>query len=348
MTSSFTRYIRGEPNAPGERKLIQKLDFFILTFCCLMYFLNYLDRTNLNNAYLSGMKEELGFKGNQLNQINTVFTVGYTVGQVPCNIALYYVKPRIFFPACMVCLSRAPFADGWTINLLQVAWAGLTMATAGAQHPRDIMAIRFFQAIFEASTFVGTHYILGSWYTEKELGKRSGIFTSSGLAGTMIGGFIQTGIHSSMNGLSGLSGWRWLFIIDGIITLPVAIYGFFLFPDIPRNTRAPYLTADEKALAISRVPEVSERTPISWSFLKYCFGTWYWYFFTVLWIIAGETESFSSNALLGLYMKAHPTKKYTVSQLNNYPTGVPAVGIVSTLFWATLTDFMGGKRYLGK
>lgn len=37
------------------------------------------------------------------------------------------------------------------------------MATAGAQHPRDIMAIRFFQAIFEASTFVGTHYILGSW-----------------------------------------------------------------------------------------------------------------------------------------------------------------------------------------
>jgi ACS family pantothenate transporter-like MFS transporter len=66
----------------------------------------------------------------------------------------------------------------------------------------------------------------------------------------------------------------------------------------------------------------------------------------VLWIIAGETESFSSNALLGLYMKSHPTKKYKVSQLNNYPTGVPAVGIVSTLFWATLTDFMGGKRYL--
>jgi len=72
----------------------------------------------------------------------------------------------------------------------------------------------------------------------------------------------------------------------------------------------------------------------------------YWYLFTVLWIIAGETESFSSNSLLTLYMKSHPTKKYRVSQLNNYPTGVPAVGIVSTLFWATLTDFIGGKRYL--
>jgi ACS family pantothenate transporter-like MFS transporter len=230
-----------------------------------------------------------------------------------------------------------------------LAWAGLTMATAAAQKPHDIMAIRFFQAIFESSTFVGTHYILGSWYTEKELGKRSGIFTASGLAGTMIGGFIQTGIHSSMDGLRNLSGWRWLFIIDGIITLPVALYGFLLFPDTPRNTRAPYLNAEEKALAISRVPEVTERTPMSsWNFLKHCFSTWYWYFFVILWILAGETESFSSNALLALYMKSHPTNKYTVTQLNNYPTGVPAVGIVSTLFWATLTDFMGGKRYLGQ
>ncbi|KAF2177686.1 pantothenate transporter-like protein [Zopfia rhizophila CBS 207.26] len=328
MTSKFVQYLRGDQNAPGERKLIQKLDFFILSFCCLMYFLNYLDRTNLNNAYVSGMKEDLNFKGNQLNQINTVFTVGYTLGQVPCNIALYYVKPKIFFPTCMV------------------AWAGLTMATAGAQSPRSIMAIRFFQAIFESSTFVGTHYILGSWYTEKELGKRSGIFTASGLAGTMIGGFIQTGIHKSMDGRNGLAGWRWLFVIDGIITLPLAIYGFLLFPDTPKNTKAPYLTAEEKALAISRVPKVSQRTPISLTFLKHCFSTWYWYFFTILWIIAGETESFSSNALLALYMKSHPTNKYTVSQLNNYPTGVPAVGIVSTLFWATLTDFLGGKRYL--
>jgi ACS family pantothenate transporter-like MFS transporter len=48
------------------------------------------------------MREELSFRGSQLNQINTVFTVGYTIGQVPCNIALYYVKPRIFFPTCMV------------------------------------------------------------------------------------------------------------------------------------------------------------------------------------------------------------------------------------------------------
>lgn len=291
------------------------------------------------------MKEDLNFKGNELTQINTVFTVGklwqpykfgyiitnrkgYVIGQIPSNLALYYIKPRIFFPSMMI------------------LWGSLTMITAATHDPQSIMAIRFFQALAESSTFVGTHYILGAWYTERELGKRSGIFTASGLAGTMIGGFLQTGIHSSMDGLQGLAGWRWLFIVDGLICIPVAIYGFLLFPDTPSTTKVPYLSAAERELARSRVPRHVERAPFNWSFVKRVFGSWYFYGFVMLWIIAGETESFSSNSLLALYMKAHPERGYTVSQLNNYPTGVPAVGIVSTIFWATLTDFLGGKRYL--
>ncbi|KAL3428971.1 major facilitator superfamily domain-containing protein [Aspergillus tetrazonus] len=329
MLSKIAAYIKGHETVPGEAKLLRKLDAVILSFCCLCYFVNYLDRTNLNNAYVSGMREELNFQGNQLNQINTIFTVGYIVGQVPSNLALTFVSPRLFFPAVMV------------------IWGGLTMITAAVSNPQGIMAIRFFLGLAESSTFVGTHYILGSWYTEKELGKRSGIFTASGLAGTMFGGFIQTGIHSSMDGMQGLSGWRWLFIIDGLITIPIAIYGFIVFPDTPTTTKARYLTAEEKALAVARIPESGTvKVPLNWAFLKSVFLQWYWWAFVVLWIIAGETESFSTNALLALYLQSHPTNSYTVSQLNNYPTGIPAVGIVSTLFWATLTDFMGGKRYL--
>ncbi|KAG5301302.1 pantothenate transporter [Histoplasma ohiense] len=329
MAGKFTQYLRGAESKPGEAALLRKIDFFILTFCCLMYFANYLDRTNLNNAYVSGMKEDLNFKGNQLNLINTIFTVGYILGQVPSNLALIHFKPRIFFPSMML------------------FWGGLTMITASVKNPQSIMAIRFFLGLAESSTFVGTHYILGSWYTERELGKRSGIFTASGLAGTMFGGFIQTGIHKSLHGARGMAGWRWLFIVDGLITVPIALYGLFLFPDTPATTNAPYLNDDERALAISRVPEpLRERTPISLSFVKRIFSSWHWYGFVMLWVIAGETESFSTNALLALYMKSHPTNKYTVPQLNNYPTGVPAVGIISTLFWATLTDFLGGKRYL--
>lgn len=313
---------------PGERKLLFKIDFFILTFCCLAYFCNYLDRSNLTNAYVSGMREELGFEGDQLNQINTCFTVGYVIGQIPANLSLHYVRPRVFFPSMMM------------------IWAALTMVTASVQRPQSIMAIRFFQGIAEATTFVGTHYILGSWYTERELGKRSGLFTASGLAGTMIGGFIQTGIYSSMHQRHGLSGWRWLFIIDGLITVPVALYGYLCFPDTPQTTTAFYLSEAERRLAVLRVPSVEEPSPVSWRFAKKVLSSRYWWGFVVLWIIAGETESFSSNGLLALYMKSHPTIKYAVWQLNNYPTGVPAAGIVSTLFFATLTDFLGGRRWI--
>ncbi|KAH6612820.1 major facilitator superfamily domain-containing protein [Chaetomium sp. MPI-SDFR-AT-0129] len=357
---------------PTERKLVRKIDFFILTFCCLSYFLNYLDRMNLANAYVSGMKEDLGFEGDQLNQINTCFTVGYVIGQIPSNLSLHYIKPRCFFPAMML------------------VWAALTMITASSHSPQAIMAIRFFQGIAEASTFVGTHYILGSWYTERELGKRSGIFTASGLAGTMIGGFIQSGIYSSLENRNGLRGWRWLFIIDGILTLPVALYGWLLFPDTPGTTTARYLTQDQRELAVSRLKNQNHRllepdphggdrennhrnghpdttthqpsatdtsaaithqttnttSPLSWAFAKQVLTSYEWWGFVILWLIAGETESFSSNSLLSLYMKSSPSTTYTVAQLNDYPTGVPAVGIVSTLFWATLTDFLGGKRYL--
>ena len=237
---------------------------------------------------------------------------------------------------------------------MMVVWGALTMVTAGTHSPQAIMAIRFFQGIAEATTFVGTHYVLGSWYTERELGKRSGIFTASGLAGTMIGGFMQTGIHTALDGRHGLSGWRWLFLVDGLVTLPVALYGFLLFPDTPATTTARYLSADERRLAVARLQDGSrdaeperQQKVFSWRFVRTVLTSWEWWGFVVLWVIASETESFSSNALLSLYLKsAPPPNKYTVAQLNNYPTGVPAVGIVSTLFWAALTDVLGGHRDL--
>jgi ACS family pantothenate transporter-like MFS transporter len=109
------------------------------------------------------------------------------------------------------------------------------------------------------------------------------------------------------------------------------------------------LTTEERELAVSRVPTPQEiplfSSPTSvLKSLTSLLTSWKLYGFTILWVIAGETESFSSNSLLNLWMKAQ--KRYTVAQLNNYPSGVPAVGILSTLFWATLTDYWGGRRYL--
>lgn len=89
------------------------------------------------------------------------------------------------------------------------------------------MAIRFVQAIFEASTFSGSHvsrpildvvaatnskYILGSWYRDNELGKRTAVFTSAAQFGTFFSGIMQGSIKKSLNGRNGKTGWQWLFV----------------------------------------------------------------------------------------------------------------------------------------
>jgi len=189
----------------------------------------------------------------------------------------------------------------------------------------------------EASTFVGTHYILGSWYKPGELGKRSGIFTSSGLVGTLFSGILQAAVYRSLNGHTGRSGWRWLFIIDGIITLPIAFYGFLVFPGVPATTTAFYLSKEERLLSSDRLDSDTVHHPLSWNLVRRLLSRWRWYACSLLFAISGETESFGSNNLMGQWLKA--IGGYTVEQIDNYPSGMIAFAIVSTLICATWTDY---------
>ncbi|KAJ9651983.1 hypothetical protein H2198_008762 [Neophaeococcomyces mojaviensis] len=313
----------GAPAATkAERHLIFKIDFFILTYVCLMYWCNYLDRANLNNAYVSGMREDLKFKGTQLNQINTIFYGGYLLGQIPNNIIMQRVRPRIWLPITCLC------------------WGFFTLGTAFTTHPHQIMVIRFFQAFFEASCFVGVQWILGSWYKPSEIGKRTAIFTSSGLAGTMFSGIIQGGIVGSLNNRHGFAGWRWLFVIDFLITFPIAIYGFFFFPDTPLSTSARYLSEHERTLAVERLPEVTKpRGVLGWSLIRRVIASWHFWAFVLLWIANSNTEMYSSNAIFQLYLKSAKNPAYTTSQVNYIPTSVSGMGIVATLLLGWYSDY---------
>ena len=69
-----------------------------------------------------------------------------------------------------------------------------------------------------------------------ELAKRTAMFTVAGQVGKMFAGAMMAAIHQSMNGYAGLQGWQWVFLIDGIITIPTAIFGYFYFPETRRKT----------------------------------------------------------------------------------------------------------------
>ncbi|KAK8205632.1 hypothetical protein M8818_004808 [Zalaria obscura] len=102
--------------SPEERRFLFKLDAALLTFASLGYFIKYLDQQNcwilwlpasmfnknINNAFVSGMKEDLGLNGNQLNYMQTAWTVGYVIGELPSNIVLTRIRPSIWIPSVEV------------------------------------------------------------------------------------------------------------------------------------------------------------------------------------------------------------------------------------------------------
>ena len=77
--------------------------------------------------------------------------------------------------------------------------------------------------------------------------------------GSMFSGYLQAAAYKNLNGIHGLAGWRWLFIIDGVITTPVALIGFALFPGLPNSGRRWFLTEDEYELATERLRGENEK-----------------------------------------------------------------------------------------
>ncbi|KAI8192379.1 Pantothenate transporter liz1 [Colletotrichum sp. SAR 10_65] len=298
-------FLGDEAKSREERKLVQKIDFFIL---------------------VAGLREALNMKGHDYNTVLSVTTAGMAIGQIPHGLIIQKIKPRIWLPSMVV------------------VWAALTMISAACKTVTQLCVVRFFLGLAEASTYAGTIYIIGSWYKPKEISKRTAIFTASGQVGTMFAGVMMAAIYKGMGGLGGLGGWQWVFLIDGIITLPIAFFGFFFFPDIPENTKATYLSESEKKMAVARLPPIKEggHSINPFSLMKRLFlQPMFW--ILVFWSpVCATLEAYAvqNNFLIWLkYQSSH----FTQSQINTYPLGVQAVGIVSNMLAAWHMDATGTR-----
>ena len=102
-------------------------------------------------------------------------------------------------------------------------------------------------------------FILGSWYSGPELFKRAGTWFLCNALGSMVSGYLQAAAYTNLSGVNGLPGWKWLFIIDGIFTLPVAILGYIVFPGIPDSPKPFYFTHNDIILAKKRLEKAKVR-----------------------------------------------------------------------------------------
>jgi ACS family pantothenate transporter-like MFS transporter len=118
----------------------------------------------------------------------------------------------------------------------------------------------------------------------------------------MISGYLQSAVLAGLNGTHGIAAWRWVFIIDGIITVIVAIYGLVFFPDTPHTTTAFYFTEEDKKRAVERLKEDDREpqfTSLSWDVFTRAFTSWQLYVLTVLWMFWNTTVGKVGNTVVG-------------------------------------------------
>lgn len=173
------------------------------------------------------------------------------LGQIPSNMIMTRVSPS------------------WWMGSFMIGWAVVSSLTALTQDYVGVILTRFFLGVVEAPFYPGALYLLSIFYTRKELATRISVLYSGNIFASAFSGLIAAGVFSGLDGAMGLKGWRWLFIIQGAVTLVFAVVACFTLPDAPLQTR--WLTPEQRQLAHDRVlvDTVGMKTDASiWSGLK--------------------------------------------------------------------------------
>ncbi|KAJ4263408.1 hypothetical protein NW762_006227 [Fusarium torreyae] len=312
------------PRPEDERRLVQKLDLHLMSWATFGYFIRLLDSSNITNAYVSGMKEDLDFHGNQYNLLQTFFTCGYLASQVPSQFLLTNLRPSLYLP------------------LAELLWTIVTFCFAAVQNVKTVFALRFILGMLEAPFAIGVLTIMGSWYTPSELSKRIAIFYSASYAASMFSGYLQAAIYKNLDGARGLPGWRWLFIFCGIISIWGPFWGFYAVPDNPFKTRARWISEEHRQKHIARMTKVDRRPPqpLTWAKLKNIVTRWPLYVFTFTLI----THCVVTQPLNYFSVWLKSLDRFSVYQINLFPTAGQATGLVTTLIYSWLSDGLG-KRW---
>ncbi|CAH2354621.1 probable transporter Seo1p [[Candida] railenensis] len=222
-----------EDDTPEERRLILKLDIILAFYSLAAYWVKYLDQTNLNNAYTAGLQEGIGMKGNDLVNTQVLFTVGNIVFQLPFMYLLWGAPLNYILPS------------------LDIIWSIITICVSQVNTVPQLKALRFLIGCLESPSYFSYQFLFGSWYKSYECSRRSMIFYLGQYLGLLTSSLLSGSIVAHLK--SGMAPWRWIFIIDGIISIVVGIIGFYAIPGTPKDCYSIFLSDDEIRLARKRL-----------------------------------------------------------------------------------------------
>ncbi|TKX26223.1 MFS transporter-like protein 21 [Elsinoe australis] len=228
--------LEDEEYTKKEKKVVRKLDTFIAPVMMLLMLISYLDRGNIGFAATQGMTVDIGLGPQQLNVAVSVFYIFYILAEFPTSIFVKRLQFHRVIPGITLC------------------WGLVCLCTGFVQNFAGLITTRILLGFFEGCLFPSMTLFLCNWYLRHELAVRiSFLFVASALSGAF-GGLIAFGVLR-MDGVAGYPGWRWLYILEGIITV---VWAGICVKVVPKDYQTAYFLNGEDRAIMKRRAEIAE------------------------------------------------------------------------------------------
>ncbi|KAH8556068.1 nicotinic acid plasma membrane transporter [Umbelopsis sp. PMI_123] len=220
-----------------EKKLVRKLDLTIMPIFALLYFLSFLDRANIGNAAVAGMKTTLALNTVQYSAAVSGFYATYILAEIPSLLVVKRLKPHNY------------------MAFLVAAWSLVTIFSGFMKSFWSLLLTRLLLGLFEGGFFpCQSLYISMTYKREEQATRQAYLYICSCFSGAF-GGMIAIGLTEIPQGGS-MPGWSWLYIIEGVVSICGAFLVYFGLPDDP--TTAKFFNDEEKELMAIRARQRQE------------------------------------------------------------------------------------------
>ncbi len=318
----------GAVAAQGEdvgQRVIRKVTRRLVPFMGLLYFINYLDRTNIGFAKLT-MSKDLGLTDTMFGLASGLFFVGYLLFEIPSNLALHRFGAR-----------------RWMARIM-VTWGLIAAGMAFVPTSGWLYGLRVLLGVAEAGFFPGMLLYLTFWFPRKERVRLTALFLLAIPISSALGSPLSAAVLQYGDGLFGLAGWRVMFLIEGLPAILLGVMTWFYLTDRPADAK--WLSSDERSWLINTMDAEHKETagrfhwplrraltdPRVWGLGMVYFGIVYGLYalsFFLPTIVAGFAETFDT--------------KFSLFQTGLIVAVPFAVGAVAMVFWSRHSDRTGER-----
>ena len=261
-----------EHDAAFEKRVLRKVDLWLVGFYSLVYIFRVIDSSNYSNAAIINLEEGTNIKKQlHLNPAQWAWT-----------LSIFSYSYLIFEPSNTLLLKK--FRPSIWMFVLILAWGICACSVAAVHSFKGMMVVRFAIGTAEAGFYPAVLYHMSFWYKPTEMPWRIALFYSVGQIASALSGLLAY-LIGFMNGLGHLPGWRWLFLLEGLPAIILSVPALFGLPDYPETARM--LTDEERAFILGRLRPTAPSGKTGnwdWKSLKVLFTDPTVYTFSIYWI----------------------------------------------------------------